>query len=285
MKIEMKIRSVKLMLFVFSILTVSFFPGCQKVINVDLNEAAPLIVIEGLITDMPGPYIVKISKSGSYFNQPVLPTISDAEVTITDDLGKVDTLKETSPGIYLTSKTKGFPGRTYTLKVISEDKEYSGSSTMYSHVGIDSLSLKKIQSPHYGFGGDTKVEMNVEINCFFRDPAEKNYYRIKVFANDTTGAEYYRLYDDQYSNGQAIGLRVERTTQAGNYRIELISLDKATFGYYRTLEDLLYTNPFFGSTPANPETNLNNGALGYFGACAVSVKSIIISDSLIRSLK
>lgn len=283
--IKIKIGPVNLTLLVFSILIVSSFPACQKVINVDLNEAAPLIVIEGLITDMPGPYIVKISKSGSYFNQPVLPLVSDAVATIADDLGNVDTLKETSPGIYLTSKTKGFPGRTYTLKVISEDKEYIGSSTMYSHVGIDSLVLKKTEAPYYGFGGDKKVEMNVEINCYFTDPVEKNFYRIKVFSNDTTKVEDYRLYDDQYTNGQAVGLRVERTTKAGNYRIELISLDKATFGYYRTLEDLLFTNPFFGSTPANPNTNFNNGALGYFGACAVSVKSIVISDSLIRGLK
>ena len=76
------------------------------------------------------------------------------------------------------------------------------------------------------------------------------------------------------------GLRQEST-----YRIELLSLDKQTYGYYRTLEDLLYTNPFFGSTPANPNNNLSNGALGYFGAYAVSSRTIVITDSLIKSVK
>ena len=36
---------------IISLLSIMLFPGCQKVINVDLNEAAPKIVIEGLIND------------------------------------------------------------------------------------------------------------------------------------------------------------------------------------------------------------------------------------------
>jgi hypothetical protein len=67
--------------------------------------------------------------------------------------------------------------------------------------------------------------------------------------------------------------------------VELLSLDQKTYGYYRTLEDLLFTNPLFGSTPANPNTNLSNGALGYFGACAVSSKTIVITQSMIDSVK
>ena len=37
-------------LIILSLMTILVFSGCQKVINVDLNEAAPRIVIEGLIT-------------------------------------------------------------------------------------------------------------------------------------------------------------------------------------------------------------------------------------------
>jgi hypothetical protein len=47
---------------VLLLVTIIVFSGCQKVINVDLNEAAPRIVIEGLINDRPGPYTVTISK-------------------------------------------------------------------------------------------------------------------------------------------------------------------------------------------------------------------------------
>ena len=105
-----------------------------------------------------------------------------------------------------------------------------------------------------------------------------------MFKNDSINTENYRLYDDQYSNGKVTELRVARATQGDTFRIELMSLDKSTYGYYRTLSDLLYQNPFFGSTPANPNSNLSNGALGYFGACAISTRTIVITEKLLNSV-
>jgi len=272
-------KSVLKVLYFFGII---LFPACQKVINVDLNEAAPKIVIEGLIIDRPGANIVTISSSGSYFNQPVLPPVTGAWVTVADNLGTVDTLREMNPGVYITSKIHGIPGRTYTLKVISDNQEYTASSTMYSHVRIDSLSLSKSVSQRFDFGFDNRSGIRVDLNCYFRDPEEKNFYRLKVFINDTAQVDNYRLYDDQYTNGMEIGLRVARVRAGSTYRIELYSLDGKTYSYYRTLEDLLYNNPFFGSTPANPNTNLSNGALGYFGASSVTFKNITITDSMLK---
>jgi hypothetical protein len=285
MKKRTKISPADALGIILSLLTILVFPGCQKVINVDLNDAAPHIVIEGLIYDIRGPYTVTISKSGSYFNQPVLEKVIGAQAIITDSKGITDTLRERAPGVYITSRTRGVPGRTYTLKVISEDQEYSGSSTIFSHVNIDSLVLVKSQFQRFDFDEKPRNNIHMEIHCFFRDPEEKNFYRIKVFKNDSINTENYRLYDDQYTNGQETELRVANATAGDTFGIELQSLDKQTYGYYRTLADLLYTNPFFGSTPANPNNNLSNGALGYFGACAVSSKIIIITDSLIKSVK
>ncbi len=74
-------------MFTISVISIFLLQGCQKVIEVDLNNAEPRIVIEGLITDSPGPYAVIISMSGSYFNQPELPPVSDAFVTVSDDEG------------------------------------------------------------------------------------------------------------------------------------------------------------------------------------------------------
>jgi hypothetical protein len=270
---------------VLLLVTIFLFSGCQKVINVDLNEAAPRIVIEGLINDRPGPYTVTISKSGSYFNQPVLESVTGAKVIINDSNGATDSLNEVSSGVYITSKTRGIPGRTYTLKVISEDQEYDGSSTILNHVNIDSLILVKDLTQRFDFGGNPHHDSHVDIHCFFIDPMEKNFYRIKVFRNDSINTESYRLFDDQYTNGEETDLRVSNAEAGNTYRIELQSLDQQTYGYYRTLEDLLYTNPVFGSTPANPNNNLSNGALGYFGACAVSSKTIVVTEEMISSAK
>lgn len=285
MGIKKKIRFKDALRIVLSLAPLLVFSGCQKVINVDLNEAAPRIVIEGLINDRHVPYSVTITKSGSYFNQPVLPSVSGADVTITDNAGTTDTLREATPGIYLTSRIRGTPGRTYTLKVISDNREYSGTSTMLSHVDIDSLKLVKSEFQRFDFGGNTQHEIPMEIHCFFKDPDEKNFYRIKVLKNDSINTQNYRLYDDQYTNGRETELRVARAEAGVTFRVELLSIDKQTYEYYRTLDDLLFTNPFFGSTPANPNNNLSNGALGYFGAVAISSKTIIITNALINSVK
>ena len=271
--------------FVLALLSAIFWTSCQKVINVNLVESAPQLVIEGVVTDIPGSYIVKISKSGSYFNQPVLPPVSKAVVVITDNVGTIDTLREVASGVYLTSKIKGVPGRSYFLTVLSENIRYTASSTMYSHVEIDSLKLMKGQSQGIGLGGHGQNEERIEVHCFFRDPLEKNFYRIKGYLNDSIGAANYRLYDDQYTNGSETDLQVRRAVLNDTILVELISLDKSTYEYYRTLSDLLHTNPIFGSTPANPTSNLSNGALGYFGACATSSKMIIVTDSLFNSAK
>ena len=285
MQIKTKIKSNPVFLIGILTITIFVFAGCEKVINLNLVESKPQLVIEGLITDGAGPYTVKLSKTGSYFDEPVLPLVTKAVVVISDNLGITDTLKETKPGIYLTSKVQGIPGRTYNLSVLSENIRYTATSTMFSHVPIDSLKLRKSYSEGIAIGSDGKQDARVEIHCFFRDPPEKNFYRAYIYTNGNRGYEDYKLYDDQYTNGKQTDLQVKRAHIGDIIRVDLISLDKSTYKYYTTFNDLIHSNPIFGSTPMNPNTNLTNGALGFFGACAISTKTIIITDSLYNSAK
>ncbi|MEI6060164.1 MAG: DUF4249 domain-containing protein [Bacteroidota bacterium] len=258
--------SAALLLTTIMVLLVS---SCQKIVNIDLNSATPRFVIEGVITDSLGPYQVMVTKSGSYFDQPVLPPVSGAFVTIADDHGNLDTLAEKQAGVYFSSKIKGIPGYNYSLKVIAENNEYDAYTSMKSRVAIDSLTIEETQGP------SGKKHRNVI--CHFHDPqGEKNYYRIKFYTSGKTNSENYRLYDDQYTDGENIDLRAGNAEMGDTDVVVLMSIDKSAFDYYHTLEEILRTNPFFGSTPANPNTNLTNGALGYFAACMVSVKPIII---------
>jgi hypothetical protein len=282
--IQRKLRIKLVFLTCILMIAIILFTGCEKIINVDLVEAKPQLVIEGLITDGTGPYTVKLSKTGSYFNKGVLPLVSKAVVVISDNRGAVDTLKESKPGIYLTSKIRGIPGRTYSLMVLSDKIKYTASSTMFSHVNIDLLKLEKSYSSGTGLGDIGQAEIRVEIICYFQDPLEKNYYRTVVL-NDSQADGNFKLYDDEYTNGKKTGLQVKRAKIGDKINVELMSLDKSTFEYYRTLSDLLNSNPIFGSTPVNPNTNLTNGALGFFGAFAISTKTINITESLYNNAK
>jgi len=253
-------------IFLLAVLIIS---ACQKIVNVDLNASSPKLVIEGVITDSLGPFHVMITKSGSYFSQPVLPPVTGAVVIIADDHGNVDTLTENQPGIYFTSKINGIPGNHYSLKVITENNEYDAYTTMKSRVGIDSLTVEETQN--------SSGNRHRNVICHFHDPkGEKNYYRIKFYTNGKTNSDSYRLYDDQYTDGEKIDLRAGSAELGDTDVVVLMAIDKGAYDYYHTLEEILRTNPFFGSTPANPNTNLTNDALGYFAAYAVSIKPILI---------
>jgi hypothetical protein len=94
------------------------------------------IVIEGMITDQPGPYVVTISKSIPLDEQ--LQTkglLSGAAVIISDDLGNSETLVEKSKGNYYTTLFQGVIGRSYSITITVEDKSYQSASEKLLPVG------------------------------------------------------------------------------------------------------------------------------------------------------
>ena len=65
------------------IVTAVFLTGCQKVVSIDLNNANPRLVVEGIVTDQPGPYSVKLSMSGDYFAPSLyFPPVSNALIIL-----------------------------------------------------------------------------------------------------------------------------------------------------------------------------------------------------------
>ncbi len=254
--------------------------SCEKVIDIDLKNSEPQIVINGTITDQPGPYTVIISKTGDYYKPSTFPAVAGAEVTISDDAGNSEILSEVAEGFYQTSTIQGLPGRTYSLKVITEGKEYTATSTMPEAIMIDSLTYE--YQPGGSFGPDATEGYILHIH--FTDPAGiENYCRFKVYKNGQLAKGYY-LYDDKYTNGNSYDyndFEDDAILQLNDTAIvELLTLDKSTYDYYSTLSNVLTEGdtgpPMMMTTPANPNSNLSNGALGYFGAFTVRRDSIII---------
>jgi len=81
---------------VFILISIISF-SCQKVISVDLNSAAPNIVIEGNISDQDGAYEVKISKTVNFDQTNTFPPVTGAGVTIYDNFGNSEKLTEILP--------------------------------------------------------------------------------------------------------------------------------------------------------------------------------------------
>ncbi len=132
--------------------------SCQKIVSVDLNDAAPHIVIESVVTDSLGPYSVILSMTGNYFaSSSFFPPVSGALVIMTDSRDQQDTLKELVSGTYQTSTISGTPGISYQLKVVAQGKEYDAASSMPPKVYIDSLYFMVRK----GFGGSTGYDVYI----------------------------------------------------------------------------------------------------------------------------
>ena len=237
-------------------------------INIDLSEFENNIVIEGSITNRSGPHSVRISRTGKYQVENEFPAVSGATVTINDNLGNLVDLQETNLGEYRTYSLLGVPGRTYTLTVIADGEKYTASSTMIQPLELQAINFTRV-SPTVN---------SYELSCSFQDrPDIEDYCLIKVYSNGELNQEY--LYQDKLTDGEEIVIddfyynySIENVVT-----VELLTFDEESYRFFKSLdtiderdeEDDEFESTFIPVTTYNPTTNLNNGALGYFGAYTV----------------
>lgn len=251
--------------------------SCQKEIQIDLNSVTPVVVIEGSISNQPGPYMVKISRTVNYYETNTFPEVRGAFVQISDDSGTREVLKENSPGVYSTLRLRGVPGRIYTLDVIINGTEYKSISAMPYPVNIDSVSIANEMNEF------DSEQPRYQINVLFRDPAEKdNYYRfVKIYEEKRYGS--ISVMSDRFRDGKEIShhldMDISSQTISGNQlKIEMESIDKGTYDFFRTFHNVVGGDElgFLYTSPANPISNISNGALGYFSAYSATYKSVIL---------
>jgi len=259
-----------LMIIMLGLLSLTWL-SCEKVVSIDLNSSSPHIVIEGNITDQAGPYYVKLTQTVNFDQANVFPPVIGANIIVSDNMGNIDSLIEIVPGTYKTNFIAGVPGRTYTIVVKADGKEYIAISTMPPPVAIDSLSVQK--EP---FGRDQMKYVEV----YFRDSANvKNYYRFVEVRNNVP-QKFTFLFDDRLQDGGLVTsslLADQDTLNSGDSVIVLLQcIDKSVFDYFRTLRQASGNGGPQSASPANPLSNFSGGALGYFAAYPVRSKLIII---------
>ena len=253
----------------------------EEVITVDLKDAAPKIVIEGILTDQGEPCTVKISKSGDFYKPSLFPPVTGATVSLLDNEGNRETLAENEPGLYRGNSLLGTEGGTYTLTVTADGKTYAAVSSLMKAVEIDSLTYYFENEPEMYNEDYEDIEEGYVFSCNFTDPeTEGNYYRIKLILNGET-IQGYSLFNDRYSNGKNIEYEFYNWylfEENDMLEVRLLSIDKAVYNYFSTLNAVLLsvnTGPLFAAVPDNPTTNLTNGALGYFAAYSVRSKTVV----------
>ncbi|MCB0588598.1 MAG: DUF4249 domain-containing protein [Phaeodactylibacter sp.] len=133
----MRIKAGTLLLFLALLAN-----SCIEEFRPPLNNFDNLLVVDGHITNQPGPYTIKLSTSANLDIVKYTP-LPGATVTIEEENGPVEILTETEPGVYQTAADgiQGKAGRKYQLRIATPGgKQYeSGFETIKEPTAIASV--------------------------------------------------------------------------------------------------------------------------------------------------
>lgn len=248
---------------------VAMLAACEDVIDIDLNDADPRVVIEAEINNLGNQQEIRVSRTVSFTDEISYAPVSGAEVVVSDERGREVAFVETTPGVYVTDRLRGTPGMTYQLDVAVDGMTYAATSTMANVVAIDSVS-----SSSGDFFGVSRRALHVH----FQDPPDtRDFFRYRMSVND---APFFNLivFNDKFNNGRyvthdLISLDVE--LQTGDEVVVLRNqIDERVYRYWSGIAML---NPG-AAAPSNPPSNISGGALGYFSAQTVVMLRMTIAE-------
>lgn len=268
------ISNSKKMKKILSIIIIALlFTSCEKTVDLDYKANQSKIIIEGNITNEPGAYFVKITKSIRLTDTGDYPAINDAVVTISDDAGNSETLTLQGNGLYRTNTLIGVQGRTYTLSVNAENQTYTAQSTMQQQVAFDSIKVESV---------DIFGETEYNLIPVYNDPdAKGNNYRFVLSVNNKL-INQHLIQNDEIKNGVVNTLRLEindndlKLKAGDTVAIKMQCIDKNVALYYTSLVLMADSGPGGGTTPNNPPGNISNGALGVFSAHTTQENSKVL---------
>jgi hypothetical protein len=278
--------------------------SCETVIYPDLESAEPVFVVDAWITNMPGPQVIRLTKSQPYFDPELPPGVTGAGVTIQGSDGSSYTFAEDpgEPGTYVWTPAPGItfgePGRDYTLTITAGGETLTSNTRMGSVPPIDSITFS------FEPGNDLVADWYLAEFWAADLPEFGNTYWIKSYKNDTLlnkPSELNLAYDAAFSKSGAFsgvqfiapirtGINPFDQDSRGNIvspfevgdsvYVEIHSLSEASFTYL-TQVAIQTDRPggfaeLFATPLANVSTNITNvnatgtKVVGFFNVASVS---------------
>ncbi len=261
----------------FSFAFFLLFMSCTDVIDVEVPEAAPRLVIEASIDWVKGSegneQLIKLSLSAPYFENILETAVTGASVKVIKDDDQTEVVFiDQNNGSYTTNDFVAILDQSYTLEVIYENEVYLASETMTPVTDITAV----FQSRESGFDKNA-LEVNVE----YLDPKDiKNFYLVKF---QRRGDLLPTLFDmkDEFTDGNIMTIFYEQLEDEDSGESEFqpgdivdISLLGLSVEYYNYIKLLIEQSGGaggpFSTIPAEIKgncvniTNPDNYAFGYF---------------------
>lgn len=158
--------------------------ACEDTIFPELTPVEPVTVVDAFINDKSEAQVIRVTRTQPFFNVSEPPSISGAEVMITDDEGNVFLFEESeTPGEYVWNPTSdnsqfGKIGNTYRLEVVTEKATYTATAPMNRVPEIDSITFRYEE-------GDNFFPEGYYAEFFARDPVGPgDTYWIRAYKNE-----------------------------------------------------------------------------------------------------
>ncbi|MBH2004493.1 MAG: DUF4249 domain-containing protein [Sphingobacteriia bacterium] len=263
------------------ILSVMVFAGCEKIVNIDLKDAPPRLVIDASIIWQKGTtgnlQTIKLTTSTGYF-QTQIPKVTGATVTITNSANTVFNFIEVSnTGNYVCNNFKPVLNERYTLTVTYNNQTYKADEVLTPTPEINEIE----QRNDLGFNSD---EIGIKIN--FNDFANQNNFYLFNFVVPSKVFPEYQVLDDQFNQGSKMSWLYSDTALKINDKLTL-TLFGISKPYYNYMNIIIKNtgsgagNPF-QSPPANARGNIlnlnnpNDFVYGYFSLSESDQKEYVI---------
>jgi hypothetical protein len=265
----------------------TIFTSCEKEINLDYKNTSPKLVVEGDILWGMDTVInqqeLKLSLSANYTGNTNPLPITNAIVIVNDGTNNY-TYNHIGNGVYRSSFI-ATTNKTYKLIINYEGDEYNAYETLKAgSAAIDSLTVNYFP-PVLGSPEGNFITVNTT------DPLnERNLYLWQLYINDqlminpSPGNIYRAIQKDDFFNGQPLinYLPFDNfpVVTGDIARLHQLNISEQMYNYYYSIFNLTASSSVSGDVPpGNIKGNIVNlnkpdkNALGYFGACSISIKT------------
>lgn len=255
--------------YIFAIIITVLLGSCEDVVQVDLDTAAPKLVIDGSIQWQKGTsgneQKIKLTTTTGYYSN-TIPTVSGASVFVTnsDNVTFNFTEEVANSGLYLCHNFNPEINKTYVLTVILNGETYTATENLMSVSPITNIE----QNSEGGFTGD-----EIEIKTYFNDPGDADNYYLLKYQSSINAIPSYEVNDDEFFQGnEFFGYYSNEDIASGD------TLDITIYGiskrYSEYMNKLILISAGSGGPFSTPpatvrgniinQTNAANYALGYF---------------------
>ncbi len=278
---KIKFTHMKTIFYISTIIFSLFLTSCEEVVDVDLDTAAPRLVVDASINWEQGTdgaqQKIKLTTTTSYYSSSV-PMVTGATVFVKNSSDTIFNFIEVpNTGEYVCANFVPQLNETYTLTVISNGQTYNATESLRSVASIQDM----VQNNEGGITGD-----QIEIKTFFTDPdVEDNYYMFKYKYSNKNKLDY-QVSDDKFFQGNSFFSLTNNEDLSPGDQIDVTHYGISR-SYYNYMNILLSVAGNAGGSPFQSPpatvrgniinaTNFDNYALGYFRLSETDSDSYIV---------